>query len=360
ETTRASLRTAGLMPPPSERFSTASEADVAALFGDAETALVHGRPELAILGFERACQDRLRSLSRRGGAEAWPPIAAAAARLFTELPVLRHFAPFDCSLFGIERLSAAFDVLYGASGRTAFGDEGTILLAGAYFGDSLRQAFGGEWHGSPDLPRAASIEAIGMSIRPCEAVARSLRDREPLAFEAPAHLHPGADPLGNTVPLSLVPPSPWDPEPWPALHRVSELGRLLPQSVVGAYCARVASRLDHSVSSVAILDRYVTLLAPPKAPPALEAGWTRRVAVLLGAYLGEVLIRALGARWLEQDRPDGPAAYRIALRDGSQTTPIARALDRLSGRRAGPLSDYVSRIVGGRASLPVSGRSTAR
>lgn len=354
---KAELQKVGLTARRIKRPWVASEASVAALFGDAETGLAHGRPELAILGFERACSDRLRALSRRGGAEAWPTLAQAAARLFTELPVLRHFAPYDCSVFSIERLAAAFDVLYGPSGHLGPGEDGSVLLAGAYVGESLRQAFGGEWQGTPDSPQSARVEAVGISVRPCERVAKSLRNREPLSFESPAHLHPGADPLGNSVPLSLVPPSPWDPEPWPALHRVSEIGRLLPQSVVGLYCAKVASRLDHSVSGVSAIDRYVALIAPSKAPPALDAGWARRVSVLLGAYLGEVLIRALGARWLDTERVDGPPAYRIALRDGSVTTPVARALDRLSGRRVGPLSEYVARIIGGRASLHPSGKT---
>lgn len=348
---RTAMHNSDLAERRTDPVATASEASVADLFGHAETALVHGRSEVSILGFEKACGDRLRSLSRRGGGEAWPPLAAAAARLFTELPVLRHFAPYDCSIFSIDRLAAAFDVLYGTSDKPWIGDEASLLLIGAYYGESLRQAFGGEWQGSPDTPRLASVEAMGMSVRPCERVEESLRTRQPLSFDTPARLHPGADPFGNSVPLSLVPPAPWDPEAWPPLHRVSEIGRLLPESIVGLYSARTAGRLDHSVSGLTAIDRYVNLLAPSKAPPALDAGWALRVAVLLGAYIGEVLIRAVGARWVDTDRQDGPGAYRIELRDGSQTTPIARALDRLSGRRVGPLSDYVSRVLGGRATM---------
>lgn len=347
----AALRDAGFFPKRTAVDPAVSEAAVAALFGDAETALVHGRPELAILGFERACSDRLRALSRRGGTESWRALATAAARLFTELPVLRHFAPYDCSMFSVDRLGAAFDVLYGSSTPGAFGDENGVLLATAYVGEALRQALGGEWRGTPDDPQTAAVQAVGRSIHPYAQVARAVREREPLRAQQPEHLHPGADPFGNTVPLTLAPPAPWDPEPWPALHRVVEIGRLLPYSVIGAFCARQGTPLDGSVSSVAAIDRFVALLAPLKAPPALEAAWTRRAAVLVGAYVGEVLARAVGARWQDGASTNNAGAYRLTLKDGSVTTPIARALDRLSGRRVSPLSDYVARIVAGRASI---------
>lgn len=346
------VRRSGTSAPRAEPLPVATEAAIAALFGDAETALVHGRPELSVVGFERACADRLRALSRRGGASSWGALAAAAARLFTELPVLRHFAPFDCSLFSIARLSAAFDVLYGTHGTPGFGDEATVLLAGAYLGETVRQAFGAEWRGTPQDPQHAMVEGFGLSVRPCEQIAAALRDRVPLSVREPTVIHPGAEPLGNTVPLTLIPPSPWDPEPWPPLARVIEIGRALPRSVVGLYCARQGgSELDHSVASIAAIDRYVSLLAPVQAPPALDAGWARRAAVIVGAYLGEVLVQAVGARWQELESAPAAATYRLLLRDGSASTPVARAFDRLSGRRPSPLSEYVARIFRGRPSL---------
>lgn len=334
-----------------EPWRMASEASVTELFGSVEAALRQGKNEPFRVEFEQASSERLRSIRRRGGDDVWPALAAAGARLFTQLPVLRHFAPYDSSVFSIERLSAAFDILYGASNAPWREHAPSLILVGAYCGETLRQAYGGEWQGSPENPGAASMEAIGLSIRPCERVKESLLSRKPLIFDPPAHLHPGADPLGNTAPLALAPPAPWGPEAWPPLGRLSEMGRLLPQSVIGVYCERTGAMLDHSVSSVASIDRYAQLLAPPTAPPALDAGWTRRVAVLVGAYLGEVLIGSARARWVETDQAEGPSAYRIELRDGSQTTPIARALDRFSSRRVSPLSDYVSRVLGGRGTI---------
>jgi hypothetical protein len=267
------------------------------------------------------------------------------------LPVLRHFAPYDCSLFSVERLDAALRVLYGKHARQHT-DEAVLALLGAYVGESWRQAFGGEWHGVPVFPFSASVEATGLSIRPCERVLSRLRDGVSLELEAPPNLHPGADPLGNTLPLSVAPPAPWDPEPWPSLACLIEAGRLLPESVIGYYCAsELELPLDHSVSGAVAIDRYVSLLAPAKAPPDPDAAWARRAAILIGAYIGEVLVESLGARWEIAADAKGPDRYRIRFADGSSAAPVTRALDRLAGRRVRPLADYVSRLASGRPSL---------
>jgi hypothetical protein len=64
-------------------------------------------------------------------------------------------------------------------------------------------------------------------------------------------------------------------------------------------------------------------------------------------------VRAVGARWQEPESnaSAGAGAYRLLLKDGTIITPIARAFDRLSGRRVSPLADYVARVVGGKPSL---------
>jgi hypothetical protein len=279
-------------------------------------------------------------------------LARTAARLFTELPVLSHFAPYDCSVFSVDRLDAALSLIFGKGGHGQ-SDEAIEQLVGAYVGESFRQAFGAEWQGVPAFPLSATIEGVGISARPCELVRARLRDGVPLAMQPPRNLHPGADPLGNSVPLTLSPPAPWDPSPFPSHEQVQELGRLLPHSVVGLYSAeQLQLPLDHSVSGAVAIDRYVALLVPPKAPPDPDAAWTRRVAILLGGYLGEVLVDAVGARWEGAGRASGQESYRLVLPSGSVTQPITRVLDRLSGRRVSPLSDYVTRLASGRLSMP--------
>lgn len=330
----------------------ASGARVLALWGDVEAALVSGQREPAISLLTNACSNHVNGLSRRGGATGWSFLARVAARLFTELPVFSHFAPYDCSVFSVDRLDAALSLVYGKSGQGQ-SDEAIEQLIGAYVGESFRQAFGADWHGVPAFPLSASIEGVGISVRPCQLVRDRLRQGVPLAVEAPRNLHPGADPLGNSVPLTLAPPSPWDPSPFPSLEQVQELGRLLPHSVVGLYSAEeLGLPLDHSVSGAVAIDRYIALLVPPKAPPDPDAAWTRRVAILLGGYLGEVLVDAVGAHWENTGRPSGHESYRLVLPSGTVTQPVTRVLDRLSGRRVSPLSDYVTRLASGRLSMP--------
>jgi hypothetical protein len=346
------LRRHGLLLEESVGPLQASGARMTSLWGSVEAALVSGDREPAVRELSEACANHVNTMSRRGGAEGWSLLARTAARLFTGLPVLSHFAPYDCSVFSVDRLDAALSLIYGKGGQ-ARSDEAVEQLVGAYVGESFRQAFGAEWQGVPAFPLSATIEGIGISARPCERVRERLLRGVPLAMEPPRSLHPGADPLGNSVPLTLSPPSPWDPSPFPSPEQVQELGRLLPQSVVGLYTAQeLQLPLDHSVSGAVAIDRYVALLVPPKAPPDPDAAWTRRVAILLGGYLGEVLVDAVGAQWENSGRASGHESYRLVLPHGTLTQPVTRVLDRLSGRRVSPLSEYVSRLASGRLSMP--------
>ncbi len=333
-------------PPP-----TITLAESSALWGEAESALRAGQRQPALQALIVGCDDIVQKVSRRGDVEAWKRLARSAARLLTELPVFRHFAPFDCSVFSVERLEAGLSLLFDAPAQDA--SEAAELVLGAYVGECYRQAFAAEWHGAPSFPLSASIEGVGISTRPCERVRERLRHAAPFAIDAPKHLHPGADPLGNSVPLSLRPPAPWDPRPWPQRAEFVQLGRLLPSSVVGDYCAKILGLpLDRSVSGCIAIDRYVALLAPPKAPPDPDGAWIFRAGMLLAAYLGEVLVEAVGARWEIAEPPVAPESYRLVLPHGSVAMPVTRVLDRLAGRRPSPLSDYVARLASGRFSTP--------
>jgi hypothetical protein len=173
-----------------------------------------------------------------------------------------------------------------------------------------------------------------------------------LAIETPHALHPGADPLGNSVPLSLVPPAPWDPAPFPSVEDFRALGRGLDESVIGVYCERALGLpLDLSISTAVAIDRYVELLAPTKAPPDPDARWARRVALLLGAYLGEVLVDAVAANWENIVAPKSLEDYRLILPHGNAATPAQRVEERLTGRRSAPLAEYVARLASGRNSI---------
>jgi hypothetical protein len=125
------------------------------------------------------------------------------------------------------------------------------------------------------------------------------------------------------------------------------LGLAFSQSVVELYCAEFAGGpLDRSPVGLHSLDQYVALLAPKQARPSGGARWVERAAVLVGAYLGEVLRESTGAAWRDVlAAPIGPESYTLLLPDGGVTHPVTRAFDRLSGRSDELLSHYAARIV---------------
>jgi hypothetical protein len=102
--------------------------------------------------------------------------------------------------------------------------------------------------------------------------------------------------------------------------------------------------LDLSFASLRSIDRYVTLLAPPLAPPDPEASWVRRAAILVGAYLGEVLRATRGANWEPPHGELRAEAYRLTLPSGTKALPVVAAYERLSGRRLEQPSDYARRV----------------
>ena len=344
--------TQSTVPPPNPGGKPVTEPPLDSLWGGPEAALIRGDPSRSLGQLEHACRALIAEAGRDLDAP-WTALARAAAGLFTEHPVFRHFAPYDSSVFSIQRLAAALDVLFAERPYSA---EPVILVLGAYVGESVRQAYGGEWvHRELDARRAV-VHAVGLSATPCEQIRGRFNERTPLLLPQPKRLHPGADPFGNSVPLAQSPPCPWDPEAWPTTARMSELGRALPRSVVGIHCQRVGGApLDHSLASLDWLDRYLDLLAPPDAPLDPDSGWVRRAALLAGAYVGEVLVAQRGARWHPVEHPDQLQAYRLDLPSGASPHPAARVADRLSGRKLGTLGEYVSGLTA-RSAADQSGR----
>jgi tetratricopeptide (TPR) repeat protein len=329
--------TQSTLPPPEPPPRSPSGPPLESLWGMPEAALVRGDPEPALTVLERACEVALAGADRDRDT-AWTALGRSAAALFTEQPVFRHFAPYDSSVFSIQRLAAAIDLVFGERPRSS---RALVVVLGAYVGESIRQAYGGEW-GTHELGNTRTlIHATGLNVNPCELVERRLVAGEPLLLPRPKRLHPGADPFGNSVPLTQSPPCPWDPEIWPAQARLAELARAIPSSVIGLHCRRTGGRaLDHSQASLDLLDRYLDLLAPPDAPLDPDSGWARRAALLAGAHLGQVLVVGRGARWHTGEHPDQFRAYRVDLPGGAAAHPCTRVHDRLSAQRVGSLSDY--------------------
>jgi hypothetical protein len=312
---------------------------------EAEQRLASGAHRAALEDFEQGLSAKLDALPVRAGARELSAAALTTARYLTQAPNSRHFAPFDLSLFSIQRLDAALGLLYrGNVGPRTELRTRVMLGLGAYVGECLRQAYAGEWVGSSADLLQLHIEGQGLCFTPFRDLKARLQAGQSLELSDTPAPHPGAEPLGQRVALTLPPPTPWDPAPWPSAAELTRVGAELGRSPVGLFCEQVELPLDHSFASLRSIDRYVTLLAPPLAPPDPEAAWVRRASVLVGAYVGEVLRTNRGGRW---ESPRGELcseAYRLALPNGSIALPVAAALERLSGRRLEQPSDYARRI----------------
>ena len=349
-TAQQPTRTTTAPPPPPTSVRPPVTAVAAALAGsspwdDKERRLAAGDGKAAMFDFEQGLARKLEGISARITTKELPHAANITARYLTEAPVSRHFAPYDLSLFSIARLDAALALLYASSvgPRTELRARALFGL-GAYAGECLRQAYAGEWLGSTSDLMRLHIEGQGLCFSPFRDVDARLQTSQALELGDTPLPHPGAEPLGQRVSLDVSPPTPWDPAGWPAISQLPELGTHLRESPVGLYCAAAELPLDLSFASLRSIDRYVTLLAPPLAPPDPEANWVRRAAVLVGAYLGEVLRATRGGSW-ENPRGELRAeAYRVSLPSGTKALPVVAAYERLSGRRLEQPSDYARRV----------------
>lgn len=312
-----------------------------------EQRLALGDGKAALFEFEQGLSRKLEVVPARADAGELSRAAQIAARYLTESPVSRHFAPYDLSLFSISRLDVALGLLYrgGVGPRTELRSR-VLLGLGAYAGECLRQAYAGDWVGSSVELLRMHVEGQGLHFKPFAEVNARLQSAVPLEVRDTPLAHPGAEPLGQRVTLSIAPPTPWDPAPWPELGRLPELGARLRESPVGLYCAGVELPLDLSFASLRSIDRYVTLLAPPLAPSDPEAAWVRRAAVLVGSYLGEVLRATHGGEWTEARSELCAEAYQLSLPGNVTALPVVAAFERLCGRRLEALSDYARRITG--------------
>jgi len=317
------------------------------LWDNVEVALFGGDQQAAISAFEhRAAQDLL-GLVGESATGAIPLLATMAAAFFTTEPVWRHFGPFDLSLGSIARVEAVLDLLYGRAPRAALPSTAypaQVMLA-SYVGECLRQGYGGQWAGSLASPETVFVDSGDTRFAPFRELRLRLSQGKPLSF---AHAR-GKDPRVSGAPIAMpvAPPTPWDPAGWPSPRMLPELGVAFSQSVVALYCAEFGgSLLARSPADLHCLDRYVALIAPSNARHARGARWVERAAVLIGAYLGEVLRESVGAAWREVlSEPVGPESYTLVLTNASTTQPIREAYDRLSGGHARPLSGYVARLI---------------
>jgi tetratricopeptide (TPR) repeat protein len=298
-----------------------------------------GRRADAIAAFEQLARARLTQLAESGAKHDFSIIAPVAASFLATTAIARDFAPYDLSLWSLARLDALAETLYGGASHPRESDDfPVILLFGCYLGEAIRGAYQAKWEGSVARIDEACVVAGDRSWAPFEMVRERIERGTPLD----AKLEPETEAWAHRIATPAAPPCPWDPLPWPAADTLEQLGRALGSSPIGAWCAEHAGGpLDLSMPSLAALDRYVETVAPLRAPSDPDAPWARRPAVLLGAYLGEVLRAQLGGSWQSTDEP-GARGY--ALRLGSTlVTPVVSTLERLEGQSQTPLSAYARR-----------------
>lgn len=311
-----------------------------------EQAVVDGRNEDVIIAFERQAQERLDKLSAHGADQDLPVIATVAANLLTTAVPWRDFAPWDVSLRSIERLAAGLDMLYGDAPRAHHDsdDRPARILLGAYLGETLREAHGGRWQGSVLDADQARVVAGDREWSPFSLLRKRIETAAPLELRHGRSMPLDDAAWAHRIPNPVSPPCPWGDARWPDKSDISRLGRALSRSVVSVWCERHAEGLlDRSIASITSVEQYLALLAPPGASLTADEAWSRRVAVLVGAYVGETLCESLGGYWDPAGEVRGPGDFRVVI-DDLEAAPVERVLERLTGDATMPLTDYVSKL----------------
>lgn len=311
-----------------------------------ESAMVSGEHEALIDAWNADCEPILARL------DADPSeLGRLAGRALTGAPGFCHFAPYDLSLWSLLRLQVALDLVFGTAPiapDVLEGRLGSQLVLSAYVGETIRFAFQGEWTGRLSDPHQALVRTASAAFLPFEAVHSRLQNGGSLGLDDLVPLesaHWAVPHWARRAPDDALPPTPWAPDPWPSIEQVGSLGRALSRSVVAMYCEQFAfTSLDHSLGCLPALDSYLTLIGPPGAPPAEASPALVRSAILVGAYVGEVVRSHWGGRWVRGDAPDA-SAYVLEL--GSVTArPVHHTLSRSCGLSSMTLTEYVDRLAG--------------
>lgn len=318
------------------------------VWSDAENALAAGKRRHAIGELEKNAQEAARRMVRAESKNALLAVATVAASYFTTAPIFGTFAPYDASLWSIRRLSTAVDVLYGSDPRPemATDDAGLVLFMGSYVGETLRVCHDGRWEGKlHELDSACVLLPDQRKYHPFRIVMARLHEgrRSSIVNALAGALETNGSPAWTPRRPSVVsPPVPWAPDPWPLPGQLGDIAHSLARSPIGKYCQDHADGvLDGSATSFIALDSYLDLVAPRGSTASPDGGWARRVAVLSGAYVGETLRNLVGGSWVVgADRANDAHAFRLRLRGSVEATPIAHALERVSGMRSSGLVDY--------------------
>ncbi len=322
------------------------------LWAAVENDLAKGHRADAIAYAEEMAADTVRRMSRSASQSGPTAMASVAASFLTVTPVLSSFAPYDQSLWSVRRVGAAIDVLYGADRRQRVPTDDTslVMLIGSYVGETLRLAHSGHWDGHLADVDEARVVCGSEHWYPFRVVAARIRQGRRASIDdglRGALADPGSPPWSMTLPNPVAPGAPWMPDAWPRPSEIARMGRSLAASPIGLYCADHArGALDLSTASLIALDTYLDLVAPRGARPDPDAAWTRRVAALVGGYVGETLRELIGGDWVfGADVAKDAFAFKLVLKNGVDATPVAHVLERTVGERSSSLVDYAKTLM---------------
>jgi hypothetical protein len=277
-------------------------------------------------------------------------LATQAASLLTTTYITHHFAPFDQSLSSLARVEWALEVTFGFDSGKPVGADGQALwlLLGAYIGETLVHTHQGLWETGdfvPDAPDACAlrVRAGGHVWYPFLIAEQRLRPggQVPITGNLGPNLAiPGTRPWFAQRPCKRPLPQLWPQAP--TAQRISELGVAVSTSVLSAACfQRAGTALDLSEDSLLALDALVDALVDSAVPLTGREPWLQRLAVLVGAYAGEVLRHQVGGDWDLLNSALPSERYVLRLPNGLEVTPAANLVARAVARKGSQLHAYL-------------------
>ncbi len=306
-----------------------------------ERALISNFPKPGVSAIEAEATREFEEL----GVEAHDigAVASLGGAFMTSAAAFRDFSPYDFSLFSLRRLDAGLDALYGEGPRDAADDADTAIttILACYLGETICSAFAGEWESIASV-RNARVRIAGKTVSPFRLIKSRIRQGSEYQISAALAL----EGIGRTAtawrvnrPATWSTTNPWQGE-WPTADDMQRLGKSVQSSVVSAFCEKRAhGPLDGSISSLASVDAYLELIGPQRVALDIDAPWARRIAVLVGAYVGEVLRRCGGSPWFESGQ--GARRIRITMPGNVDACPIEAILGRLGKGNPPSIVDYV-------------------
>lgn len=330
---------------------TSSEPESRRIWDPLEAALINGEPSGLLDHFENLCETEVSKLPQSVDAQLnW--LAERAGDLLTRAPGWMHFGPYDFSLWSLLRLQVAIELVYADREPDApRADSSSLLVLGAYLGESVRLAHDGYWTGKIKEPDSVCVVTSQGELMPFCGVRDHVLHGQGLDLDDHLELHlahRGELPWSRYKQNPSLPPSPWAPRTQPEVRHLAPLGRALGRSLVSVYCDRYIDRpLDFSVDSLNALDSYLALVSPPHSPVDEDSPSLARVGFLVGCYLGEVLRSLTGGEWTQ----GGADASSYTFKTGAASVlPIEHVMRRLRGQHMLTLTTFVeetNRALGG-------------